>query len=196
METKFQTSFIPKKPVVMSGTSLSSNKPMSFLSFLGILIFVLTLFIAGGSFLYKTYVDSSIKNMKKTLESKKSTLDLRLIQEFVNLDERFASSKQLLSTHIAPSHLFSLLESLTLRSVRFTSLKYTVDADKKVHLDLEGEARSYSVVAAQAEAFTKERSFISPIFSNFDLDDKGNVKFSVKTDFDFNTLVYKADSTE
>ncbi len=180
METKFQTSFIPKRPIVMTGISVSTPRPFNIITFLGGLIFLLTLAIFAGVIGFKMYVSNSIEITKTELAQTKASLQLSLIKDLVTLDARLAISKGILSNHIAPSRFFSFLAATSLKDVRFTDLKYSTDGGD-IKVELNGEAKSYTTVASQSDAFNKAGDSISSaVFSNLELTEKGNVKFSVK----------------
>ena len=53
-----------------------------------------------------------------------------------------------------------------------------------------GEAKSFNAVALQSDVFGGERSFQDPIFSNFTLNENGNVIFKFSTSVEPELLRY------
>lgn len=179
MDTKFQTSFIPKKPVIISGANVGGAKSFSLISFIGTFIFIVTLVASAGVFAYKNYITNSLENKRQELAQAKSSLDITLVKDLIALDARFNALRQLLNSHVAPSRFFSALESVTLRNIRFNTLKYTTDTNG-TKIDMTGQARSYASLAAQSDKFAEIKEKVSTaLFSGLDVDDKGNVKFNL-----------------
>jgi hypothetical protein len=64
METKFQTSFIPKRPMVPVG-GLNASAPRrttSFFMIAAVLLFVVSIGAAGGMYFWKSYLESAQAN--------------------------------------------------------------------------------------------------------------------------------------
>jgi hypothetical protein len=192
METKFQTSFIPKKPILMQGSNISVSRSINIFSILATILFIVALLSVGAVSAYKFYVNDSIAKIKIALEQKKASLELDLVRELVGLDGRFSASKQILNDHVAFSKLLSALDGATLKSVRFLELKFNTQSGKP-SIEIKGEARNYSTVAAQAESFNNMKEISSPVFSGLDLDEKGNVKFSMQANLNMKELSYSGD---
>ena len=54
-----------------------------------------------------------------------------------------------------------------------------------------GQAKSFNSVALQSDVFGTERSFKDPIFSNFSLNERGDVIFNFQTTVDPKLLLYR-----
>ncbi|MES2223935.1 MAG: hypothetical protein V4469_03305 [Patescibacteria group bacterium] len=196
METKFQTSFIPKtslEPVA----SNTVHKPLGFFSFLSSIIFFITVLVAGGVFGWQKYLDNSKTQIKSDLEKNVKSFEPQTLDEYVRLNSRIDSAKALLAKHVAVSYIFDFLQEQTIQSVQFDDFKYEIGTDGAATLSMNGRAKSYNAVAYQAEVFGKERSLQTPLFSNLDLDTFGNVIFNFTTKIDpgFITYTRKADTT-
>lgn len=181
MAQEFQTSFIPKKTFDV-GTPAAPRRSASvanLISFIAVVLFILSLLGAVGMFLYERFLVAAIESKKESLERAKNAFEPELIRELSRLDAKLRIAQELLNTHVAPSGIFDLLESLTLETVRFTDMNYMID-DKGIHLRLQGEALSFASVALQSDEFGKHRSIQSPAFSDLTLDDRGNVEFVVE----------------
>jgi Tfp pilus assembly protein PilN len=84
-----------------------------------------------------------------------------------------------LKEHVALSLLFKKLEGLTLETVRFNTFAFETKSEG-IELRLKGEARSYSAVALQEKTMAADPMFSSVVFSDLDLNERGNVVFSMK----------------
>lgn len=185
METKFQTSFIPKQGVSVTA-DFRPKKSMGFFAFFATLIFFVSIILAGGIFGWKTYLQSQKTTMMKDLDKNIKAFEPQTIEQYVRLDNRINAAKEILSKHIAVSYLFDFLQEKTLQSVQFNDFKYDLGLDGFATVIMNGQAKSYNSVAYQSEVFGskvsgEQTSFIGPIFSNLDLDQFGNVLFNFNT---------------
>ncbi|HEY4512467.1 MAG TPA: hypothetical protein VJH63_02280 [Candidatus Paceibacterota bacterium] len=188
METKFQTSFIPK--TALDPVSSGTKKPMGLFVFISTIIFFISVVIAAGAFGWDKYLENRKVQLKSDLERNVKAFEPQTIEEYVRLNNRIDAAKTLLSKHIAVSYVFDFLQDQTLQSVRFSDFKYDLVTDGSANISLNGEAKSYNAVAYQSEVFGKERALKSPIFSNLDLDAAGNVIFNFNTKIDPGFIVY------
>lgn len=189
METKFQTSFIPKTTLdpIASNTV---HKPIGFFSFIASIIFFITVLVAGGAFGWNKYLENSKANTKNNLERNIKSFEPQTLDEYVRLNNRIDSAKTLLASHVAVSYIFDFLQEQTIQSVKFTDFKYETGPDGVATLSMNGQAKSYNAVAYQAEVFGKERALRTPLFSNLDLDTFGNVIFNFTTKIDPGFVTY------
>ena len=195
MESKFQTSFIPKKS--LDDGNVKIKTPISILFVSSVIIMLLTLGVSSGVFYYQKTLESKIASKDQTLKEKFASLDSSSIQDIVSIDSKLKIASNLLNNHTAVSRLFPLLQQSTLKNVRFTDFSFSYLSPSKVAITMKGQATGFEVLAKQIEAFTSNPSikdnFKDPIFSDFALDDKGNVGFSLLTNIDSSVILYKDD---
>jgi len=191
MDQNFQTSFIPKKPIVEERPR--SGKPVGFILVISVLIFLSMVSSAGGVYFYKSIVTKNIAEMEKNLNIAKNRFEPSKITQLQVLDKRLKASHEILSKHIAVSPIFKALSEITMKSVRYTRFGYDVGASKesRIVIKLSGQASRYSSVALQSDLFKKNKNLIDPIFSNLALDDKGNVLFDLEFSVDPHFVDYK-----
>ncbi len=191
MEQNFQTSFIPKKPIVKERTT--PGRGVGFLFIISILIFIAVVIAYGAVYAYKG-------NLAKTLASKESSLTLardrfepERISELKTLDKRMRAANEILSNHIVASPIFKELEKITMKNIRYTDFNFgsTNEGETKIAIKLKGEAVGYRAVAMQADLFSKDKNFVDPVFSNLSLDGKGHVTFDVDFSVDPSFVNYK-----
>ncbi|MBI2673952.1 MAG: hypothetical protein HYX23_01575 [Candidatus Zambryskibacteria bacterium] len=193
MEPKFQSSFIPKGPVVstMPGTPMRRrSQGKSLFYFLSIIIFSASVLSALGVFGYKFYLKYRIEQMGVDLENARMTLQPEAISELTRLDNRLLSSQKLIAQHQILSPLFKFLEASTPKTVRFNEFNYA-KTSQGLELSAIGEARGYAALALQSDIFSKSQYFKNSIFSHLTLNDNGDVSFSLKTMVDPTLVSYQ-----
>ncbi len=192
MEPKFQSSFIPKGPVAAAG-SVAETYGRPHASFFGIVatfLFTISIILSLGVFGYERYLLAHIGTLGSDLTKARASMQPEVINELVRANQRIISTNDLLKKHTALSPFFDYLETATLKNVRFTSLEY-LTTDRGIVLTMHGQARSYGDVAEQSDSFNKSKIFIDPVFSDLDLDTKGNVIFTFKAGLDASAVSYK-----
>lgn len=194
MEQNFQTSFIPKKPIVEERATRARS--VGFFAIISIFILFSVLLATGGLYLYKGSLTKNITQMTNDLNLAKNRFEVSKITELQLLDKRLRASSQILANHIAVTPIFQALSDLTMKTVRYTKFSYDLGTDKnsKVDVKLSGQAVSYLDVALQADLFTTKdegKNFIDPVFSNLTLDDSGNVLFDLEFSVDPSFVNYK-----
>lgn len=191
MEQNFQTSFIPKKPVVAERAV--SSRPLSIFLVISLFVLFTVLLATGGLYFYKGVVTKNIADMAKSLNLAKNRFEPSKITELQVLDKRLRASNEILSRHVAITPVFDALEEITMKKVRFTKFNYQLGTEEnpKVMIKMSGVAIGYSSIALQADLFTQNKNFIDPIFSNLMLDESGNVLFDLEFSVDSGFVNYK-----
>ena len=193
MEPQFQSSFIPKGPIVSAAASTPAGrkpKEKSFLSFLALVIFIISVLLALGMFGYKFYLEYRIETLGQELERTRAALEPETIRELIRLDDRLISTKDLISKHRVLTPLFEFLETSTPVTVRFNNFQYSM-TEQGLELSMRGEARGYAALALQADIFNRSQYFVNPIFSNLNLNDRGDVNFAFRAIVDPNLVSYE-----
>jgi hypothetical protein len=192
METKMQTSFIPKKPIVESRPEGSG---ISLFTLLAVIIFIVSLALAGGVWLLKGSLVTKIEKDKEALVAAKASYEEGTINPLIRLDDRIKVSGDLLSKHLAISPVFLLLEKNTLKNVRIKTFKFTHAGKDQIKIDLTGTAQSYEALSKQSDAFGAEslREFISqPIVSDFSPTPEGTISFTFSALVNSNLISYSS----
>lgn len=189
MDGKFQTSFIPKKPVVSSDRARSSG--MSLFMVVSIFIFVVSLALAGLVFAGQKYLSSQLEKDKESFAKAQEIFDSLTVETLVKLDKRIVSAKKILNKHIAILPIFNFLESKTLKNIRFNKVEMSLLENGGVLLDMKGEAKNFSAVALQSDVFAESKELKNPIISDIDLTLTGGVSFNFKSETDPSLVLYK-----
>lgn len=198
METKFQTSFIPKKPIMQENKITTG---VSLFLLISIIIFLISSGIAGWVYLEKGRLINSITEQKDIINKNKDSLnkDSVSIEKFVELNTRIETSKSLLSRHISVAPLFGFLGERVLKNVRFNSFVFSAAGTEassagKIKVDISGKALDWRTMAAQADEISKSewKSIITePKISNLSLASDGSVVFSLSASLNPNFVTYK-----
>ncbi|MEK7610019.1 MAG: hypothetical protein AAB470_02780 [Patescibacteria group bacterium] len=202
METKFQTSFIPKKPIVPVGGASSgynSTTPHShsvsiFMS-LAVLIFLVSIIAAGGMYFWKSFLLSSQESYKTQLAQREKQFNADLIEELKRQDIKIDLAKDLILNHMAASEIFDIIGRLTIEKVRFSSMDLSTGTDG-IKISLKGFGTNLSAVAFQSDVLSKLEEYglrkvvKNPILSDPALDTNGTVSFGLTATVDPASLSY------
>lgn len=166
---------------------------MSLFLLVSLFLFSGSLLLAAGVFLWKGSLARTIDSQKESLARNRDAFEPASIVMLQRLSRRLELSKTILANHLAPSQLFAVLEESTLQNVRFSSMDFTLDQTKGVGtLTMKGQARSYGAVARQSDVFAKASGIKNPVFSELNLDQRGNVVFTFTSAVDPSSLRYSA----
>ena len=183
--------FIPEEPNVVPEDSPSKEASAS-VSDLFLLISIILLSVslasAAGVYLYNRYIESKIAQSKDSLTLAAKNTTPETIEELNKMSKQLSAAKFVLDRHIAISQLFRALEEHTLKNVQITKLQYKFEGDTpKIMID--GLASSMNTLAAQSKELSKTKSkFLNVIFSGFDYDKSGYVKFKVDAEMNKNYM--------
>ncbi len=191
MDQNFQTSFIPKKPMIKERAVTSPS--VGILMIIAIFVLFTMLIASAGLYFYKIHLAASITQMQTDLNLAKNRFEPSKLSELQVLDKRLHASTEILSKHIAITPIFKILQDLTMKTVRYTKFSYTIGDDKnaQVTIKMQGIAVGYRSVALQSDLYAKNKNLIDPVFSNLTLDDKGNVLFDLEFTVDPSLVNYK-----
>jgi hypothetical protein len=187
--TKIQTSFIPQKPFASPTPSSGNSKGIIYT--LSVIIFSISVVASIGVFAYEKILNGQISNMEKSLSDARTTLEPTIIRQLARTEDKFASAKEIIDKHDTVSAFFDFLSKLTLPSLRFSSLNYQ-SGPAGIVVSMSGEAKSYAIVALQAKIFADEPLIKNAQFSDFGLNDVGNVLFQFKATLDPKVVSYKS----
>lgn len=195
MDQKTHTSFIPKKSLATASQSqrteiAGAKSSIGIVFLITLIIFIGVLALAIGVFLYQQFLLQNIEKKSASLDRARAAFEPALIEEIGRLDIRMNSAQEILDNHKALSVFFDLLETSTLVSLQFQDLVYKVDELGKVNVSMSGSASSFSSVALQSDIFGENKFIQEPIFSNLNLDNKGNVVFDFSAFIDPRLLSY------
>ena len=166
VDTGIPASFIPHDTSVARPSGARGGGLNDLLLLFAIVIFVASVALAVGVFLYGRYLVTENSAKLVQLERAKAGFQPALIQQLTRLDDRMHAADRVLSAHIAPSLFFRALEEATLQTISFQTLDFQVAENQNLTVKLAGVAESVNSIALQADLFSKNGVISSPIFSN------------------------------
>lgn len=173
-----EPSLIPKTYPV-AGPEVRSG--LGVLTFLGIVLFVLALLIAGGVFFYKRILERQTQELSRSLERLEADFEPSLIRELSRTAKALEVGERLVGERHFASRFFNFLEERTLTRVRFRDLKLQVSEGG---VTLGGEAEGYTVLAEQASVFETSPLVQTLALANLALKENGNINFTMELTFD------------
>jgi hypothetical protein len=192
-ETKFNTSFIPKKPVATpAGQSVATfkKKGPNIFSLIGLFIFFASLVATAGVYGWKYQIENDIAGQIEDLKKARNEFDEQTVANATRLNERLMSVKNILENHTAPSSVFALLEDVILKSVKLNNFTYASQADGTVKLSGSGSAAGYESIVLQSDEFGYAGQFRDVIFSNVQSSANSGVSFSFSAAVDSGLFLY------
>ena len=190
MDSQVSPSFIPKKPLNTPATRKGGGAMGMFIFLISALIFVASLVSAGGAFVYRGFLKSSLAQKQDTLQKAEAAFDPSAIQDLVRLDSRINNAEALLQKHVSTLAIFNLLATQTLQNVQFTNFTYELQSNKSANVTLSGVADGFSTVALQSDQLGASKIFKDVVFSGIVVNPTGKVAFSVKASVDAPLLNY------
>lgn len=191
MDPRFQTSFIPKKPIVTQSNSIAPSS-INLVTLIATVIFVVVLALSGAAYFYKGLIVKQIEADKATLGRARDAFDPKLIAQIVRLDNRIETARKLMASHISVNPLFQFISSITLQSVRFRDFDFSYAGPDKIQVSMTGQAQNYASVALQSDELYKQKSFQNVSIGDMALDRSGVISFKVSATVDSKLLSYSA----
>lgn len=176
---KVPTSFVPhsqlrvqKRPTRFDFSSI--------LAFAAMIVFVVTLLVSGGVFLYGQYLSRQLTYQQTVLNSIQKKLGQTTITRFLQTSAQLSTANTLLSQHATPSRLFDLLEANTVKNVQLTSLEVYKQKDKTM-LKITGVAKDFNALVDESYVFLQSTDLSGVTFSNISPNTRksGGIDFSV-----------------
>jgi len=210
METKFQTSFIPKKSV--SPTGMAGNAPVirrapsSIVMTLATIIFLTSIAAAGGLYAWKFILVEDQESYKKQLSQRQGQFDLGLIRDLKQVNIQINTARQLMASHLAISQVFDSIGRLTSEKVRFSNMELSTgiggNVGSDIKISMNGVGLDLPTVAFQSQILGELEQYglrdviKNPILSDPTEEDvKGTVLFKFSASMNPQTLLYSKSVT-
>lgn len=210
--SSISTSFIPKQKFSPVVSRPAPSTGVGLISVLSFLILFLSLAAAGGTYAYRAYLLSHLYSPCQTtsqvgqsgdllgltddiekqcglyssLEEMRRRLDSERLTKMRRLDTKMKLASTVLDSHLSLVPLFDLLSTTTLKTIRYT--KFSTLNGK---VTLSGVASGYEDIAVESNVLNGMREVKNALFSNLDLNQAGNVTFSLVFNVDPSKLRYE-----
>ena len=147
-------------------------------------IFTIAVVAAIVVFVGQWYLGRSITAEGDALAAARSELAPERIQEINRAYDRINATKAILAKHVLLSNFLEKLQEITVKNLRLTDFNFNMLSGKGVTVSLKGESLGYVSIAQQADVFNKQGFFKNSSFYDLDLNEKGAVLFSFKSELD------------
>lgn len=185
-----ETSFMPQQPLLKVEGSSRRREQVNLALVVALVIFFITLFLAGGVYFYKTKIDKEVHEKGQQLADEERNFDVNDINVFKNLQATLGIAKQLVDSHTIFSVLLDMTETHAAENVGLTAFAYQ-KSDGGVSLTLAGQAPSYAAVYFQLMEWRQTAHVKKVEVTSLVLDERtGIVTFSVQVDIDSAYLGY------
>lgn len=208
MDTKFQTSFIPKKPILMDQKVVHHGSTTSIFMFISVLVFIFSIAGAVFSLIWKDVLIKQQTQYAIDLKKAESRFDIATIEKLKKASVKIETATQLLKNHLAVSEIFNIISLLTADGIRFTSFEFSpstvsndpnnTESSNGIKISMKGVGSSFSAIAWQSDVFGKSAKFgtnkvvKNPILTDLQLDPlTGNVAFSFTAEINPEDLNYE-----
>ncbi|MFZ2253259.1 MAG: hypothetical protein WAW13_03765 [Minisyncoccia bacterium] len=184
-------------------TQIQKKHKFHAFNILSTLVIVGTLVSTVGVFFYAAYAERQLNNAKTALQEESDVDNEKYIEEISVYQKKLAIATHLLDTHIAPSHLFQILEETTNDTVQFKSLEFTYDPGFEIDLVVTGLTPAFASLALQEIQFGHDALFSDFVLSDVSLVEQDanafgpkKVGFTVTGLFDKDLVLYTGKKDE
>lgn len=193
MDKEFQTSFVPKKKIIQHEAS-KAHTGLGVVNLVALILFIASILGSGAAYLYRSSLQNTIDGYKTSLVRAQAAFEPTLITTLQSLDKKMTAATKILNSHVAVSPIFNLLGEITLPTVRYSDFSYEFNRDdpKLVDIKITGQAKGFNYIALQSDLFGQNKFIKNPIFSNFTLDQLGNINFNLTFSVDKNLIIYES----
>lgn len=181
------TSFVPHSTAVPQKFRSDFTGAFGFFAYA---VFGIVFLLALGVFLYGRILASNQSSKDAALAEQVKNIDQTTVENFIRLRDRLVSSGALLAKHAAFSEFFSSLEKILPSTVRFTTLRLSIDSTGVPEIEGSGVAKNFNALAAASTAFAKDGRIKDAIFSNIDIGKDSSVSFSLAATLDQKMVVF------
>lgn len=205
METRFQTSFIPKKApqsfapgTIAPAAPRKSGSGRGIYMTIAVVLFIASLVSIAGAYGWKLYLESSQSSLGASLANREKEFNLDQISLMKAESTKIQLARQLINNHAAVSKVFSVISQLTSENIRFVSMDLTVPVGTPgpLALSLAGYGKSFQTVAFQSDVLNHlDRYGLQAVVKNSIVSDptlnhNGTVSFGFTAQVDPKKFVY------
>lgn len=171
------TSFVPRAP--RAGAQGPGSGFVGAFGFIAYGVLGIVFILAIGVFLYGRTLSSTQASMDTELADAVKGIDSATVEGFVRLRDRLSEGQKLLNEHVAFTGFFSSLEKTLPISVRFSTIRLSLEKGGAPMLEGSGVAKDFNALASVSAAFAEDGRIKSAIFSNITINTDGSVSFKL-----------------
>ncbi len=201
METKFQTSFIPKKPLVTDPTKpiVVHRGGVSIMMIVSIILFIASIGGAVFSVVWIGVLNQAQESYKQQLADSEKRFNISLIEDLKKFSSKIEISKELFEKHLSVSEIFPIINELTIETVKFDSFVFS-EPEKggdNIKITMYGVAKNYNSIAFQSdvfgssEKFGKNKVIKNPVVADLSEEESGEINFTFSGLLSTNDVLYE-----
>jgi hypothetical protein len=161
---------------VFAGTPASLGTPWRLFVF-SILLFGFSLFVYFGLKIgYENYLNSEASSLDDKINQLSNSVSKEDQQKFISIYSQIVNLQNVLNNHLFTFNIFNFLERNTLPQVFYSNASFS-SLSRSIQLD--GQAASLQVLAAQIMQFEKAPEVESAVLTSMNFNPTGNTSFSM-----------------
>ena len=185
-----ETSFMPQQPLLRVEGGSRRSEPINLALVVAIIVFFVTLSVAGGMYFYKTKLDKEVLAKGQQLADQEKKFNVDEIAVYKNLQTSLVAAKKLVDSHTIFSVILDTIEGHAAENVGLTAFDYKKE-DTGIKLSVSGQAPSYAAVYFQVQEWRKTPHVKKVDVTTLALDEHSSVvAFSAIMDIDTTFLDY------
>lgn len=158
-------SFIPKQPTGGSVRKRTVRK-VYVLAYISFVLFLGTLVAAGGTFIYKLSVESTLEEQQNKLIEERDQFSPAQIESLRALDTRLEEAQGILDGHISVHRIFEVLEAVTVSTVQIVGFDIMRTDSGSVELIISGLTKEgFEALLFQKEISERDSIFNDAVYS-------------------------------
>ena len=190
-----------KGPAAASYVSRRTTKGPGF--YITFLILFIAILVSIGLFVYIKIIEGSIDEKLAQIKRYEAAFEPSAMNELIRADTRLTQANTLVENHVTVSEYLTLLEQVTLRSIRYETLSFSTgnvmvqtgqgastQTPTAPAVILSGQARDFKQIALQADEYGKNADIRNPVVSNLNIDANDLAVFSVTKNIDQRLVSY------
>ncbi len=198
MDTKFQTSFIPRKPIGAGSSVGGEGSSTGLFMLFAIIVFLLSIGGAGLAYVIDGRTLATERQYQDTLKANENEFNPTLIGTLQRVNTKIDLVKGLLQNHLAPDAVFNIIARLVAQNVSFSSLDYSAptESNNQITLSMSGMGTGFSAIAFQSDVFGQSVQYglnialKNPVLAGLGGSPTGNVTFTFTAGLDPSTILY------
>lgn len=151
------------------------------LTYIGAILIVLVLVVAGGLWLYSESLATKITNQVDELASLEKTRNPDAEKKLITLSKQFSITSQIIKNHAYWSIGLSKIESALQNNIQFKSFTATLTEGS---LNIQALSDNYTTIARQLAAFIADDSITDVTLNGVNALTSGKLDFNTKITFD------------
>ncbi len=185
-----ETSFMPQQPLLRVEGGNRRSEPINLALVVAIIVFFVTLSVAGGMYFYKTKLEKEVIAKGQELADQEKKFNGDEITIYKNLQTSLITAKKLVDSHTIFSVILDTIETHAAQNVGLTAFDYKKD-DTGIKVSVSGQAPGYAAVYFQVQEWRKTLHVKKVDVTSLALDERTSVvAFSATIDIDPTSLDY------